>query len=312
MKDGPSRRDFLKASASSLLVTTGASLSASLSSASAEAAPAAPLRLKKGILIDMLPTNLSYADRFKMARDAGFEVVQALTVWDPKLVEEIRCASEQAGLPIDSVEGLHQWEYPLSSSNPTVVEKGLEAMRTSLHNAKLWGAGAVLLVPAVLTRRTGYREAWTRSQRQVRKLIPLAEQLKVVIAIEECGVWNKFLLSPLEMARYLDEFQSPWVQAWFDTGNVVLGGFPEDWIRTLGQRINRLHVKDFKVSLGGQFSSNCCNWANIGEGSVDWPAVRGALAAISFKGSATCELPPGNEDYLRDVSHRVDKFVLGA
>jgi L-ribulose-5-phosphate 3-epimerase len=163
------------------------------------------------------------------------------------------------------------------------------------------------LVPAVVTPETSYRDAWIRSHIQVRKLLPLAERLKVAVAIEECSVWNGFLLSPLEMARYIDQFQSPWVQAWFYVGNAVIGGYPPDWIRTLGYRINRLHVKDFKVSLDGQFSTNCCNWANIGDGSVDWPAVRGALAAIGFQGSATCELPPGDEAYLRDVSHRASR-----
>jgi L-ribulose-5-phosphate 3-epimerase len=161
-----------------------------------------------------------------------------------------------------------------------------------------------LLVPGVVNPQTSYREAWTRSQKQIRKLIPLAERLQVVIAIEE--VWNKFLLSPLEMAHYLDEFDSPWVQSWFDVGNVVLYGYPQDWIRTLGHRINRLHVKDFKMNR------NCYEWVNIGEGAVDWPAVRQALAAIGYQGSATCELPAGDEAYLRDVSHRVDQYVLGA
>jgi hexulose-6-phosphate isomerase len=114
------------------------------------------------------------------------------------------------------------WEYPLSSSDPAVVEKSLDGMRTSLRNAKLWGAEAVLLVPAVVNPQTTYREAWTRSQKQIRKLIPLAEELKVIIAVEE--VWNKFLLSPIEFPRYVDEFQSPWVKAYFDVGNVVLYG----------------------------------------------------------------------------------------
>src|SRR5207247_1101145 len=120
----------------------------------------------------------------------------------------------------------------------------LAGMRTSLHNAKLWGSDVVLLVPAVVNPQTSYRDAWTRSQAQIRKLIPLAEELKVVIAIEE--VWNRFLLSPLEMVQYIGEFHSPWVGAWFDVGNVVLYGYPQDWIRTLGKRIVKVHLKDFK------------------------------------------------------------------
>jgi len=197
---------------------------------------------------------------------------------------------------------MDHWKYPLSSSDPAVVDRSLAGMRTSLHNAKLWGADAVLLVPAVVDPQTSYRDAWTRSQAQIRRLIPLAEELKVVIAIEE--VWNKFLLSPLEMAAYIDEFHSQWIKSWFDVGNVVLYGYPQDWIRTLGKRIIKVHLKDFKRKENGYA------WVNLGEGDVDWRAVRQAFGEIGFAGSATVELERGDEAYLRDVSNRVDRLLL--
>ena len=106
----------------------------------------------------------------------------------------------------------------------------------------------VLLVPAVVNKDIGYRDAWERSQQQIRKMIPLAAELKVVIAIEE--VWNHFLLSPIEFARYVDDFKSPWVKAYFDVGNVVLFSFPQDWIRILGPRIVKVHLKDFSFRKG--------------------------------------------------------------
>src|SRR3989441_7119444 len=203
-----------------------------------------PAAIKKGLVFDMVPNTLSYADRFKLVRDAGFQVVQALTEPDERRAEAMQQAAQAVNIRIDSVMNVDHWRYPLSSSDPAVVEKSLSGMRTSLHNAKLWGSDAVLLVPAVVNPQTSYRDAWTRSQAQIRKLIPLAEQLNVVIAIEE--VWNKFLLSPLEMVQYIGEFHSPWVQAWFDVGNVLLYGYPPYWIRTLGKRIVKVHLKDFK------------------------------------------------------------------
>src|SRR2546422_9466784 len=99
-------------------------------------------------------------------------------------------------------------------------------MRTSLHNAKFWGAYSVLLAPAVVNPQTSYRDAWTRSKEQIKKLVPLAEELGVVIAVDED--WNKFLLSTLEVATYIDQFNSQSVTAWFDVGNVVLYGYPAD------------------------------------------------------------------------------------
>ena len=297
----PSRRDFLK---TSLSAAGAAGLSVSPvngagAMAPATAAPAA--RIKKGVLLGMLPKNLSYADRMKMARDLGFEGIQAYTTPDQKEAAEIKKAADDAGIKIDSVMNKDHWKYPLSSADPAVVEKSLEGMKTSLHNAKLWGSYSVLLVPAVVNEQTGYHDAWTRSQKEIRKLIPLAKELGVVIALEE--VWNKFLLSPLEFARYVDEFKSPWIKAWFDVGNVVLFGYPEDWIRTLGNRIVEVHLKDFKRE-GNE-------WVNLGEGSVNWPEVRKAFAEIGFTGYATTELDGGDEAYLRDVSQRVDRLLLG-
>jgi len=305
-----SRREFLK----STVTTAGtAGLSAcglgeffAASPASGgmlKTPPPALLPIKKGVLLDMLPAKLSDADRFKMVRDVGFEVVQAPTTPDERKAVAIKKAADAANVRIDSVMNMDHWKYPLSSSDASVVEKSLAGMRTSLHNAKLWGSDAVLLVPAVVNPQTSYREAWSRSQKEIRKLLPLAEELKIVIAIEE--VWNRFLLSPLEMATYIGEFKSPWIQAWFDVGNVLLYGYPQDWIRTLGKSIVKVHLKDFKRKENGY------EWVNLGDGDVDWAAVREAFRDIGYAGSAVTELNGGDEAYLRDVSRRVDRLIIG-
>src|SRR3989441_5372297 len=285
----PSRREFLKSS-----VTTACStglgvcglaelLAGSPASSGVLATPPpAPLPIKKGVLLEMLPAKLSYAERMKLARDVGFDVVQALTEPDQGKAEEMKRAAVAANLRIDSVMNMDHWQYPLSSSDPAVVEKSLAGMRTSLQNAKLWGSDAVLLVPAVVNPQTSYRDAWSRSQKEIRKLLRLAEELKIVIAIEE--VWNKFLLSPLEMSAYIKEFQSPWIQAWFDVGNVLLYGYPQDWIRTLGKSIAKVHLKDFKRRENGY------EGVNLGDGDVDWEAVRQAFREIAYAGSAITEL----------------------
>lgn len=277
----------------------------------AAAAAAATLRaeqprlpIHKALCVGMLPRELSYRDRFQMARDAGFEQVECDTTEDPRAVEEIKKAAETTGLRIHSVMNQAHWDYPLSSADPAVVAKSVAGMETSLKNAAFWGAETVLLVPAVVNAETSYRQAWTRSQIQIRKLMPQAEQLKVIIAIEE--VWNKFLLSPLEFARYIDEFRSPWVRAYFDVGNVVFYGYPQDWIRTLGQRIVKLHLKDFR------FQNEKTEWTALREGAIDWKAVYAALKETGYKGTATCELSGGGLEYLKDVSHRVDLILTGA
>ena len=183
-------------------------------------------------------------------------------------------------------------------------------METSLGNAKLWGARTVLLVPAVVTPEVSYQQAWERSQREIRKLIPLAEKNKVIIGIEE--VWNKFLLSPLEMAHYIDEFKSPWIRAYFDVGNVVLYGYPQDWIRTLGPRIVKLHIKDFTFRHNKQIDKTVADWVNLRDGDINWKAIHDALAEVHYKGDATVELPGGDAAYLKDVNSRFEAILQGA
>ncbi len=261
---------------------------------------------KKAVLIAMLPKELSYRDRFQMAVDAGFAGIEMRTVTHPREAEEVKEASAGTGLRIHSVMNEDHWAFPLSSPEPPAMERGVAGMETSLRNAKLWGADAVLLVPAVVNPQTSYQDAWTRSQKVIReRLLPLAQELKVVVAVEE--VWNKFLLSPLEFARYVDDFASPWLKAYFDVGNVVFYGYPQDWIRTLGPRIAKVHLKDFQLDRSnGRF-----DWKNLGEGDIDWVEVRKAFSEVGYDGWVTTEISGGDAAYLKNVVARVDRFLAG-
>lgn len=283
-------------------------LGTGVGAAALAAAPSTRLPIRKAVLFSMLPDSMSVADRFQLARDAGFEEVECGTTPDSAKANELLEGAKKAGLRIHSVMNSDHWRYPLSSPDPAVVKKCVEGMQTSLRNAKLWGSDTVLLVPAVVNPQIAYRDAWERSQQQIRSLIPLATELKVIIAVEE--VWNKFLLSPMEFARYVDDFNSPWVKAYFDVGNVVLYGYPQDWIRTLGNRIVKLHLKDFRFR--NQDGKRVAEFVNLQEGDIDWKQIHAALKEIGYKGSATVELERGDANYLKDVSRRVDSILNGA
>jgi L-ribulose-5-phosphate 3-epimerase len=288
------RRDFLKAG-----------LALAIAPATRVQTPSGA-RIRKAVLISMLPKELSYAERFALARKAGFEGIEMQTISNRDEAAEILEASKKSGLRIHSVMNADHWRFPLSSADASVVKRSVDGMETSLRNAALWGADTVLLVPAVVDATTSYRDAWTRSQRVIReRLLPLANELKVVIAVEE--VWNKFLLSPLEFVRYVDEIDSPRLKAYFDVGNVVFYGFPQDWIRTLGPRIVKIHLKDFQLDRpNGHFL-----WKNLGEGDIDWAEVRRALTDIAYAGYVTTEVTGGDGTYLTDLAVRVDRFLAG-
>ena len=297
------RRAFLKSIAAAAVAGAVRPAAGAQSSA---AQKSAGTTIRKSTLISMLPRQMSYADRFAMAREAGFEAIEMQTITKDDEAAEIKEASKKTGLRIHSVMNSDHWRLPLSSSDPQVVAGSVKGMETSIKNAALWGADAVLLVPAVVDAATSYRDAWTRSQQVIReRLVPMARDMKVVIAVEE--VWNKFLLSPIEFAKYVDEFDSPTVKAYFDVGNVVFYAFPHDWVRTLGSRIVKVHLKDFKLDRrNGTFS-----WPNIGDGDIDWPELRRAFADVKYSGYMTTELSGGDAAYLKDVSTRVDRFLAG-
>ena len=291
------RRSFLQTSAALTVMASVPSL----------AKTRLPIRM--AVEYNMLPESLSILQRFQLAKDCGFEQIECPTTPGQPDAEAMKSASEKVGLPIHSVMNMDHWKYPFSSADPAVVEKSLEGARTSIRNAHLWGASTVLLVPGVVNPHTSYAEAYTRSQAAIRKLIPLAEELNVTLALEE--VWNKFLLSPLEFARYIDEYHSAHIRAYFDVGNVVLYGYPQDWIRTLGKRIAKLHIKDFSFVRDKASGNMVARWVSPGDGDIDWTAVHAALEEIGYEGTATLELHSGDADYLKDMRRRFALILSG-
>lgn len=255
-------------------------------------------KLRKALQFGMLPKNLSNPDKFKLAKECGFEGIEGSPLEDLDAAQQLGRQARQADVPIHSIV-YGGWEAPFSDPDPKVIEKGLAGMEMTLRSAKTLGADTVLLVPAIVNENVGYADAYKRSQEHIRKLLPLAEQLGVVIAVE--NVWNKFLLSPLEFARYVDEFDSPWLKAYFDVGNVIIYGYSQDWIRTLGKRIVKIHLKDFKRK-GYQ-------WTNLLDGDVNWKQVRRALDEVGYDGFLTPELQGGDKAYLMDLSGRIDRIL---
>ena len=238
-------------------------------------------------------------ETFQLLKDAGFEGVELISPNDLDL-REVLAARDETGLVIHGVSGSRHWDSPLSDPDEAVVERGMEAIRREFLDCKAYGGTTVLVVPAVVNQRVGYRDAYKRSQENIRKLIPLARASGVKIAIEE--VWNKFLLSPLEFARYIDEFESPWVGAYFDVGNVVEFGYPQEWIRELGKRILKVHIKEYAKEK--RFSYR------LGEGrEIDWNAVAGALSDCGYNDWITAEVPYGTLAEMKDVVQRMKRLL---
>jgi L-ribulose-5-phosphate 3-epimerase len=247
----------------------------------------------KGINQWCYPDDTPLEMVFKYSRDAGFDAVELNVSVDGigltmnTSMEEARKIKELAdhyGLQLQSISTNLLWKSPLSHQDDKVRERGRKVVEKQIELAAYIGADTVLVVPGVVNEETSYLDCYNRSQEELRKILPLAEKQNIHIGIE--NVWNKFLLSPLEMARYIDEFHSDYMGAYYDVGNTLQFGYPEQWIEILGDRIRKIHVKDFKQSVG-----NITGFVPLLAGDVDWGKVFQALKQIGYKGTVTAEIP---------------------
>ena len=246
-------------------------------------------RMKKAVKFQMVQEKLSILDKFKLLKDLGFDGVEIRTR-DKLDKTDVAKARDATGLPIHGV---------INSSNPDIV--------SAIDLAKFYGGTSVLVVAGRVNKQNSYDKVYKSTQAIIRAAVGRAEKSGIKILVE--NVWNNFLLSPLEMARYIDELKSESVGAYFDVGNVVRFGWPEHWIRILGRRIGKLDIKEY--SREKQLNEGLRKGFNveIGEGDCDWPAVRKALAEIGFSGWATAEVRGGDRKRLKEIAERMDRVL---
>ncbi len=276
------RRTFLKPSAGAV-------------AAAAMAAPGAPAgeftgKIKKAVKFNMIRVDATPLEKLRMLKELGFDGVEPK--FDEQVEpEELLAASRETGVEIHGV-----------------VLGRADDIPAAVDRAKFYGATSVLVVAGRVDENNYYAANYETTQAKIRAALPHAESQQILVLVE--NVWNNFLLSPLEMARYLDELDSEWAGAYFDIGNVVRFGWPEHWIAALGPRVKKLDVKEYDR----QKQLNQGLWkgfdSKIGDGSVDWPAVRKELTGIGYSGWATAEVSGGDRERLADIAARMNN-VLG-
>ena len=261
--------------------------------------------LKKGMMWGGIKVGKTIMEKFQAAKLAGFDGVEVDSHLDRN---EVLKAMNSTGLAVPSVCNSQHWKLLLSSPDPKVREDGVAALKVALEDAKTFGADTVLLVPGRVSETTSYDECWNRSSEEIKKAINDAEKLNVKIAIE--NVWNNFLLSPLEAARYIDQFQSPAVGAYFDIGNILAYGWPEQWIRILGKRIAKIHIKEYSRKIADTQGRSAGFNVKLREGDINWSAVMKALDETGYLGWANIEMPGGDTpEGLKDLCDRL-KLIL--
>jgi hexulose-6-phosphate isomerase len=254
--------------------------------------------MKKGLCWGVLPPELSFEQRFALAADAGFAGIEPVVEaeggeglirydsTDAQLKQALRMASDK-GLTFCSLMGggVHVRQHPIVDDDPAERQKGMDAIRRLFEIAATLEAEVLLLVPHWVPEKVRYDYCYQRTLAALQKLGPDAEAHGVVIGLE--NVWNKFLVDPFAMRAFIDQFNSEWLGAYFDVGNAMLVGYPEQWIRILGKRIKRVHFKDFRRGVG-----TADGFVDLLAGDVNWPEVMTALRDVGYSGPLTAEMIP--------------------
>ncbi len=288
MSQPSNRREFLQTTAG--LLAGGAALS--LASSSTTRAGEFNGKIRKAVKYHMITEKIPALDKFKLLVDIGFDGVEPRAMLKPEQAEEVKQiakASEVTGLPIHGV---------VNSSNPDI--------KRAIDLAKRFGANSVLHVVRY-DKKIPYLQNYRETQDIIRRAIDHAEKNEVSILIE--NVWATYLIEPLGMARFIDELDSPFVQVYFDVGNVVRWGWPQHWIEVLGSRIGKLDVKEFDINVAMNEGMRKGFGMPLGEGSVEWDKVRAELLKLDYKGWATAEVPGGDRARLAEIAAQMDRVL---
>lgn len=277
----------------------------------------------------------------KEAKSAGFQSIELCVPGGQlnfdsteKQCREIAKLAASIGIELSSAATGIYWASSLTASKAETRKQAVDYTRKMLHLARWLGVDAILVIPGAVdvffdpnSEHIPYAECYKLAQESIRACLAVAEETKVAMCLE--NVWNKFLLSPLEYRDFIDSFNSKYVKSYFDTGNVRLTGFPEDWIQLLGPRIGRVHWKDFKFAFfgGGEtgatgtVADGCrtiaagSSWAgaysfcDLGAGDLNWKNVMSALRAARYDGYVTAEMLPWRDGLIRQVSGDMDKLL---
>lgn len=236
---------------------------------------------RKSIYLDCIDGD-TREQKFANAAAAGFAAIEPPSTDDIAVLEELKSLYSKYNIVCPSVMTSGAWNSPATSPDPEVRAKSAEYYKIAIRTAAFLGCDTILVVPGVVNEQIPYEMAWENAHKTIESIIPYAAEQGVYLAIE--NVWNKFLLSSREMAEFIDSFNSEWVKAYFDVGNILLYGFPQHWIKALGSRIKKVHIKGFKRA------NETLYWTSLLEGDVKWQEVMNSLKEIGYDGWLTAEL----------------------
>lgn len=266
-----------------------------------------PIKIKKGLGYYMIKEELSVLDKFKLVKDLGFDGIEFNSPLEIP-IQELLNARDKTGIEIPSTVNKDHWGKPLSDPDPAVRNFTIESVAKSLQQTKELGGDTVLVVPGVVSDTVSYKTAYENALDSIKRLIPHAEKTGIKIGIE--NVWNNLILSPIEAKDFLDKINHPLVGWYFDLGNILRYGWPEHWLEILGDKVFKLHVKEFSKKIMNEQGLGKGFGIELTEGDVNWSKVMKAINEIDYKGEyMTLEVGSGDRNFLKKVSEQLDRII---
>lgn len=265
-----------------------------------------PQPFKKAVKLGMVHDGANILEKFKLLKELGFDGVE-LDSPNGFATKEVLEARDKTGLPIHGVVESTHWKKTFNHSDKEIRAMAVADLNTALQDAHDFGASTVLVVPAVVNKSQYYGDAWKLAHESISSTLETAEKLGIKIAFE--NVWNSFLISPVEMAHWIDSFESKMVGAYFDVGNILRYGWPEHWIKALGHRVLKVDVKEYSRTKADKEGIWAGFSAELLEGDCDWPAVMKELKAINYDGWFTAEIGGGGRERLELIASNMDKIL---
>ena len=265
------------------------------------------LKIKKGLGFWMIKEELSLLDKFKLVKDLGFDGIEFNSPLDLPLKELLE-ARDKTGVEIPSTVNKDHWGKPISDPDPAIRQFTIDSMARSLEQTKELGGDTVLLVPGVVSDTVSYKTAYDNALDSIRKMIPHAEKTGVKIALE--NVWNNFILSPIEAKDFLDKIDHPLVGWYFDLGNILRYGWPDHWLEVLGDKVFKLHVKEYSKKIMNEQGLGKGFNVELTQGDVNWSQVMKTIKDINYKGQyMTLEVNGGDRTVLKKLSEQLDTII---
>ncbi|WP_313259244.1 sugar phosphate isomerase/epimerase family protein [Sphingobacterium sp.] len=296
------RKDFIK----SLGILAATSLSTDVIGNTLKV-NANSLQIKKGLGYWMIKEDLSLLDKFKLVKDLGFDGIEFNSPLDIPLKDLLE-ARDKTGIEVPSTVNKDHWGKPISDPDPAVRQFTIDSMAKSLEHTKELGGDTVLLVPGVVSDTVSYKTAYGNAMDSIRKMIPHAEKTGVKIALE--NVWNNFILSPIEAKDFLDKIDHPLVGWYFDLGNILRYGWPDHWLEVLGDKVFKLHVKEYSKKIMNEEGLGKGFNVELTQGDVNWSQVMKTIKDINYKGQyMTLEVNGGDRTVLKKLSEQLDTII---